>query len=101
MNENTNFATMLKMMWDMQVPIITVEFVDEKVYGDGWSVTHHIVVPDGADKVTDICFVDGSHTDNNYLVSIKQLDMKLMDALVEFSKKALASQGGKVTFYSN
>lgn len=101
MNENINFATMLKMMWDMQVPIITVEFVDENVYGDRWSVTHHIVVPNGTDKVSDFCFVDDSHPDNNYLVSIKQLDMSLMEALVEFGKKALASQGGKLTFYSN
>lgn len=101
MNENTNFTTMLKMMWDMQVPIITVESVEEKVYGDRWSVTHHIVVPNGKDKVTDICFVDGNHTDKDYLVSIKQLDMNLMDALVEFGKKALVSQGGILTLHSN
>ena len=97
----TNFETMLKMMWDMQVPIITVESVDENVYGDRWSVTNHIVVPNGKDKITDICFVDGNHSDRDYLVSIKHLDMDLMTALVEFSKKALASQGGKLTFYSN
>lgn len=71
------------------------------MYGDRWSVTHHIVVPSGKDKMMDICFVEGSHTDNNYLVSMKQLDMSLNDALIEFSKQTLASQGGKLTFYSN
>ncbi len=101
MNENTNFSTMLKMMWDMQMPIITVEFVSEKIYSDRWYLSHHIIVQSGKDKVTDICFVDGSHTDNNYLVYIKQLDMSFTDAITEFSKKVFASQGGKLTLYGN
>ena len=101
MNNNTNFKTMLTMIWDMQTPVITVEFLDEKLHGDRWYVTHHIIVPSGKDKVTDIRFVDGRSTNNNYLFSIEHLDMSLMDALVEFSKKALASQGGQLTFYSN
>ena len=99
MNENTNFATMLKMIWDMPVPFITVEDIGEKVYSDGWSVTHHIVVPSGKDKVVDICFVDGRL--NEHLVSIKQLDMGLMDAITEFGKRVIASQGGKLTLHSN
>ena len=101
MNENTNFDTMLKMMWDMQTPIITVESVGEKIYSDGWSVTHHIIVPSGKDKVIDMCFFDASCSHNNYLVYMKQLDMSLNDALIEFSKRVISSQGGKLTLHSN
>lgn len=101
MSENTNFDIMLRMMWDMQTPVITVEFLDEKLYGDRWYVTHHILVPSEKDKLTDFCFVNGRNTNNRHLCCINHLDMNLMSALTEFGKKALASQGGKLTFYGN
>lgn len=101
MHDRTNFATMLKLMWDMQNPLITIEFLDEKLCGDKWYVTHHIVVPNGKDKVLDFCFVDGRSTNNNYLYCIDQLDMDLLSAVTHFSKRVLASQGAKLTFYGN
>lgn len=100
MNDNTNFKTMLTMIWDMQVPILTVEFLNEKLFGDRWCVTHHIIVPSGKDKVTDFCFVDGRHTNNNYLYYVKPLDMSFEDAVVEFSKRTLKDQGARHTLTS-
>lgn len=100
MNDNTNFKTMLNMVWDMQVPVLTVEFLNEKLFGDRWSMTHHIIVPSGKDKATDFCFVEGRTTNNNYLYSVKPLDMSLEDAVIEFSKRTLKDQGARLTLTS-
>lgn len=97
MNDNTNFKAMLTMIYDMQIPIITVEYLNEKLYGEKWSMTHHIIIPDGKDKVTDFCFVDGHRTNNNYLFYVKSLNMNFEDAVVEFSKKTLKDQGARLT----
>ena len=101
MNDKTNFKTMLDMMWDLQTSVITIEFLSEKLYSDGYSVTHHIVVPSGKNNVTDICFVDGRSTNNNYLFSIKPLEMTFEDAIVHFSKMTLRCQGSVMKLYAN
>lgn len=97
MNDNTNFKAMLTMIWDMQTPVLTVEFLNEKLYGDKWNVTHHIIVSDGKDKVTDFCFIDGHRTNNNYLCYVKSLNISFEDAVIEFSKKTLKDQGARLT----
>ena len=98
MNENTNFKTMLAMMWDMQNPIITVEFLSEKLHYDEYFTTHHIIVPDDKDKVIDFCFVEGRHTTNNYLYYTKSVDITLDEALVRYSKEVMRGQA-KLTLY--
>lgn len=100
MNDNTNFKTMLTMMWDLQTSVITVESLSEKLYGDKWSVTHHIIIPNGTDKVTDFCFVDGRSTNNNYLYYVESIDMTFEEAVVEFSKEALRCQGSVMTIHA-
>lgn len=100
MNDNTNFKTMLNMIWDMQVSVMTVEFLNEKLFGDKWCMTHHIIVPSGKDKITDFCFVAGRSTNNNYLYSVNHVDMSFGDAVIEFSKLTLKDQGTKLTLIS-
>lgn len=100
MNDNTNFKTMLSMIWDMQTPVLTVEFLNEKLFGDRWCMTHHIIVPSSKNTVTDFCFVEGRTTNNNYLYSVKPLDMSFEDAVIEFSKRTLKDQGARLTLTS-
>ena len=99
MNDNTNFATMLKMIRDMQVPIILLESLNEKLC-DEPCTTHHIVIPSGEGKVTDFCFRDGLATNNNYLFFVKSVDMSFDDAIVHFSKMALNCHSTRLTLTS-
>lgn len=96
----TNFDIMLSKMWDMQVPIITVECVGEKYY-DEYHMASHIIVPDGADRVTDFVFIDTAGKDDDFLARVHSLDMNFKDAISEFSLKTLRSQCGVMKLYSN
>lgn len=100
MNDKTNFKTMLAMMWDMQASVITLEFFCEKIYGDTFSTTHHIIVPSGKDKITDFCFVDSRSTNNNHLFYVKTYELTFEQAVIKFSKMALRCQGAVMTIHA-
>ena len=88
MNENkTNFDAMLNvLMGDLQVPIITVQSLEEEYWGQP-AATNHIIIADGKDKVTDFTFVVTGKTD--FLGHVHSLDMSFQDAIVEFSRRTL------------
>lgn len=98
MNDNTNFKTMLNMMWDMQLPVITVEFLEEDFYGKP-AHTSHIIIPNANNEVTDFMFVRTRDTD--FLASVSHLKMSFEEALIYFSEKALRNQGALLKLYSN
>ena len=102
MNDNSNFTNTLNMMWDLQVPIITVEMLDEEFY-DKWVYADHIIIPDGKDKVTDFMFVRHrtKNTEYDFLARVTSLDMGFEDAIVEFSKKTLRCQGARLKLHAN
>jgi hypothetical protein len=91
MNKNTDFSAMLDMMWDLQVPIITVTHLDEEVDGQR-THTNHIIISDNKGKVTDFTFVR-SHDKGSILVKITSLDMDFNGALVYYADKTLKSRG--------
>lgn len=103
MSEKTKFEAMLDMVSEMvfytQDAYFTVEGLYEHIYSSSYDRTSHIVVPNGKGSVIDICFVVNKRDNSNHLVDIQQRNMELMDALVWYSKQALAGQGTKVTFY--
>ena len=87
MNNKTNFATMLDMMWNLQTSIITVKGLAEKFYGMP-NMIDYIVIPNGTTSVTEFVFIrdrDGG----DHLVCVKSLDMNFNDAITHFSKKVL------------
>lgn len=100
MNDKTNFDIMLSKMWDMQVPIITVECVGEKYYNE-YHMASHIIIPDGVDRVTDFIFIDTAGKGGDFLASVHSLSMNFKDAISDFSLKVLRSQGGVMKLYSN
>ena len=93
-----NFETMLKMMWSLQLPIITVQGLEEEVYGK-WGWTHHIIIPSANDEVTDFIFVD-TRTDD-LLVGVTHLKMNFKDAITHFSEQTLRNQGAILKLHSN
>lgn len=100
MTKNPNFKTMLNMMTNLQLPIITVELLDEMFYCER-TLTNQIIIPSGKDKVTHFTFVRNRGKEGDFLGSVNSLDMCFDDALKHFSKKVLASQGARLTLHAN
>ena len=98
MNDKTVFDTMLSNMWELQTSIITVEGLDEE-FCNKPAHTSHIIIPDGVDKVTDFMFV--RYRSGNFLANVHFLDMSFNDAIVEFSKRTIRSQGSIMKLYAN
>lgn len=98
-NNITNFATMFNLMFDMQVPIITVENISEKFYEE-WHHASKIIIPDGKDKVTVFTFID-TYKDTDFLAQVHSLDMSFGEAIMTFSEAALKHQGGVMSVHAN
>lgn len=98
MNAN-NFETMLNMMVDMQVPIITAESVSEKFCNE-WHLASKIIVPDGKDKVTVFTFID-TFKDTDFLAQVHSMDMSFGEAIMVFSEEVLRHQGGALRVLAN
>lgn len=98
MKENTNFDAMLNIMWDLQLPIITVRGLEEEVYGK-WGCTNHIIIPSANDEVTDFIFVDARGGD--FLVGVTHLKISFKDAIVHFSEQTLRNPGAILKIHSN
>lgn len=98
-NHATNFAAMLDLMLDMQVPIITVESVSEKHYNE-WHHASKIIIPDGKDKVTVFTFID-TYKDTDFLAQVHSMDMSFGEAIMVYSEEVLRHQGGLMAVHSN
>lgn len=93
---NDSYKSILESVYDMQVPIITVEYLDERLWPnkDMTYRTNHIIIPEGKDKVLDFTFARNGK-DGYILVTIKTLEMSFKEAIVMYSNMVLGDLGAQ------